>query len=215
MADDSMALGYALGSDNNGGRNDGGMFGGEGIWAIVLIALIFGGGNGFGGFGGGNNGASGALTRADLCDGFSFNNLEQGVRGVQNGLCDGFYAQNTTMLQGFNGIGTAISNLGYQNQQCCCETNRNIDNSRYEMSKGFCDVIQNAHNDADRIINALTQDKIESLRTELQSAQLQLSNAAQTQAIVDQIRPCPIPAYPACNPWATNSFNGCGCGCGA
>lgn len=83
------------------------------------------------------------------------------------------------------------------------------------MAKGFCDIIQNAHNDADRIINVLTQDKIESLRTELQSAQLQLSNAAQTNAIVNQLRPCPTPAYITCNPWASQSgFNGCGnCGC--
>lgn len=213
MADEFMS-GFMAGQNDNGGNRGGGMFGGEGIWAIVLIALIFGGGNAFGGFGGGNNGASGALTRADLCDGFNFNNVENGIRGIQNGLCDGFYAQNTTMLQGFNSIGNGLSNIGNQISSCCCETNRNIDAVRYENAKNTCDIIQNAHNDADRIIGVLTQDKIESLRTELQSAQLQLSNAAQTNAIVNQLRPCPIPSYPTCNPWASGTYNGCnGCGC--
>lgn len=210
MADNDMMTGFLAGQDSGGNGN--GMFGGDGSWIVLIILFALLGGNGFGGFGGGNN-AGGALTRADLCDGFNFNNVENGIRGIQNGLCDGFYAQNTTMLQGFNGIGTAISNLGYQNQQCCCDTNRNIDQSRYEMSKGFCDVIQAGHNDTDRVIAYLTADKIESLRTELQSAQLQLSNSAQTTAIVNQLRPCPQPAYITCNPWASQApYGGCGCG---
>ena len=37
--------------------NNNGMFGGDGWWAIIIFALIFGwGGNGFGGFGGGFGG---------------------------------------------------------------------------------------------------------------------------------------------------------------
>lgn len=34
----------------------------------------------------------------------NFNNLDASVRAIQSGLCDGFYAQNTTMLNGFNGV---------------------------------------------------------------------------------------------------------------
>lgn len=40
-----------------------------------------------------------------------------------------------------------------------------------------------------RIIDTITQDKIQSLQTELQSAQLQLSNAAQTTNIINALRP--------------------------
>lgn len=57
----------------------------------------------------------------------NFSDLENGVRSLQNGLCDGFYAQNTNTLTGFantqsalsNGFSTmnnAICNLGYQTQ---------------------------------------------------------------------------------------------------
>jgi hypothetical protein len=36
------------------------------------------------------------------------NGLENGVRGIQQGLCDGFYAMNTGMLNGFNGIQSTL-----------------------------------------------------------------------------------------------------------
>lgn len=102
MADD-FGMGYALGQDS-GGRNSEGFFGSEGIWAVIILAIIFGWGrNGFGGSGGGDQGA---LTRADLCSGFNFNNLDGAVRGVQQGLCDGFYAMNTSLLSGFHGVAT-------------------------------------------------------------------------------------------------------------
>lgn len=58
----------------------------------------------------------------------------------------------------------------------------------------------------------MTQDKIDSLRTELQAAQLQLGNFAQTQTLINELRPCAKPAYITCSPY-TNYFNGnCGCG---
>ena len=96
MADDSMALGYALGQDSNNG-NGNGMWGGDGWWAIILFAMIFGWGNGgwggFGGNGGINSPAGqGALTRADLCSEFNFNDLQNGVRGIQQGICDSTFA---------------------------------------------------------------------------------------------------------------------------
>lgn len=36
------------------------------------------------------------------------NGLENGVRGIQQGLCDGFYAMNTGMLNGFSGIQSTL-----------------------------------------------------------------------------------------------------------
>lgn len=182
-----------------------------------------GGGNGM--FGGNNAAAQGALTRADLCEGFNFNDLQRQVQGVQNGLCDGFYAQNTTMLQGFHGVDTALCN-GFNNvnnnitqarfdaQQCCCETNRNIDAVRYENARNTCDIVNAIKADGDATRSLMTQNTIQALRDELQSAQLALQNNAQTQTLINQLRPCPIPAYPSCSPYQTYSgWNGCGCAC--
>lgn len=151
--DDSMALGYALGQDNNSG-NGGGMWGGDGSWifAFLIIALIFGGGRwgGLGGFGGGSGGSEmgGLVTRADLCSEFNFNGLENGVRGIQQGICDSTYALNNSILNGFHGVDNAVCSLGYQTQQgfsnlaaqmanCCCETQRAIDGVNFNTLQGF------------------------------------------------------------------------------
>lgn len=86
------------------------------------------------------------------------NGLENGVRGVQQGLCDGFYAMNTGMLNGFSGIqntlcqgfsgvnqsiNTSATNLSAQlnniaadQAACCCQTQRQVE-------RGFCDLSYN------------------------------------------------------------------------
>lgn len=162
---------------NNGcssDRNNGGWGGDWGAW--IILFLIFGmfGWGGFGGFGGfgGNSGASGALTRADLCQDMNFNQLENGVRGIQQGICDSTYALNNSInglgmnvMQGFHGVDNAVCNLGYQTQQgfnqtnialmqgqnalqsqladCCCTTQRAIDGINYNMASNTC-AIQNS-----------------------------------------------------------------------
>jgi hypothetical protein len=64
-------------------------FGGNGAWWIIifLLAMTGWGGNGFGGNGGRES--------------FDFNNLDSGIRSLANGLCDGFYSINTSLLNGF------------------------------------------------------------------------------------------------------------------
>ena len=109
-------------------KDDEGAFGGNGMWVFFLFFLLAWGNGGFGGFG--NAAGQGALTRAEMYDGFNAQDIKDGIRGVQNGLCDGFYSLNTTLLQGFNGVdnglcqgfhsvNSAIANLGYQTQNCC------------------------------------------------------------------------------------------------
>lgn len=213
----SIADAMALAKDN-----DGGMFGGgNGGWVFFLFFLLAWGN---GGFGVGGNAAQGALTRAEMYDGFNAQDIKEGIRGLSNGLCDGFYALNTSNLQGFNGIGTAIADVGYQMKDCCCGINRNIDAVRYENAKNTCDIITSGtlntrdiidsqNQGFQRILDFMTNDKIESLRNELQAAQLQLGNLAQTNTIIDALRPCPRPAYITCSPYASYSNQvGC-CGC--
>lgn len=91
-----------------GNNRNGGDAWGDGAWWIILLFLFAGGwGNGYG-FGG-NGGSQGALTRTDLCQDMNFSELAAGVRGIQQGLCDGFYAMNTGMLNGFSGVHNDIS----------------------------------------------------------------------------------------------------------
>ena len=69
--------------------------------------FLFAGGWGNGGWGNGG-GATGSTVREEIAYGFDMNGLENSVRGIQQGLCDGFYAMNTGMLNGFNGIQSTL-----------------------------------------------------------------------------------------------------------
>lgn len=195
-------------------------FDGQGswFWIVVLFLFMFGfGGNGFG-----RNGE--ALTRADLCQDFNFNDLQNGVRGIQNGLCDGFYAQNTTMLNGFNSLGSQIAESRFAQQNCCCETNRNIDAVRSEGYKNTCEITTAIHAEGEAtraLINSNTmqalRDKITEKEQQLQTANFQLSQQAQNATLISTLRPFPQPAYITCSPYtAANGFGACGCntGCG-
>lgn len=200
------------------GQNmDGGWF-----WIVVLFLFMFG-------FGGnsawGNSASQGALTRAELTDGFNFNQLEMAVRGVQQGLCDGFYAQNTTMLQGFNGIqagfsgiNSGISNLGYQMQNCCCETNRNIDSVRAENYKNTCDITTAIHAEGEQtraLINSNTmqalRDKLADKDREVLIRDFKLSQQSQNATLINELRPCAKPAYLTCSPYTAANNTVCNC----
>ena len=88
------------------GDGDGMGFGGGGMLLLVILFLFF--------FMGGRNplgGESGALTRAEMQQGFDTQEITRKLDGITNGLSDGFYSQNTTMLNGFAGVTAAVENL--------------------------------------------------------------------------------------------------------
>ena len=88
-----------------------------------------------------------------------------------------------------------------------------MDNVKYENAKNTCDIINAVNASTQRVIDQMTNDKIEDLRTELQNAQLQLSNNSQTADLIATLRPFPQPAYITCSPYtSTNTNYGCGCG---
>lgn len=217
MDGSGLSVADALALQKDGCDNDG-MFGGNGAWVFFLFFLLAWGGN-FGGWGNGNNTAmQGALTRGELCQDMNFQSLENGVRGIQQGLCDGFYAMNTGMLNGFSGVNNAIQQAQFAQQNCCCETNRNIDSVKYENARNTCDIVNAIKADGDATRALMTQNEIQSLRDQLQTANFQLSQQAQSANIIGQLRPTPIPAYVTCSPYEGNMYasgryyNNC-CGC--
>ena len=179
--------------------NGGGM--GE-MWNNPFIYLVWlavlGGGNGF--FGRGNDPAvQGAITRSDLFEGFNNQDVNAQLRGITQGLCDGFYAVNNGLKDGFYGIKDAI-----------CGTNRNIDGVRYDITSAI-----HAEGEATRaLINATTmqelRDKLADKDRDLLTANFQLSQQAQNAYLINEIRPCAKPAYITCSPYTTASFCGGG-----
>lgn len=187
---------------------------GSWFWIVVLFLFMFGSGNGL------FNNGGGALTRAEMTDGFNNQSVLRKLDGITQGLCDGFYAMNTGMLNGFNTVGSQIAENRFAAQQCCCETNRNIDNVRYEASKNTCDITSAIHAEGEAtraLINANTmqalRDKLEDKDRELMTANFQLSQQAQSANLIAELRPCAKPAYITCSPYQARNFGGCGCDC--
>lgn len=222
-------------TDRNNSGNCGGWGGGFGMEALIAIVILFlfpmmfgggmWGGGMFGGMGGWGNGglmamANGALTRADLCSEFNFNGLENAVRGVTQGLCDGFYA----MQNSINGLGMNVMqysyqaenansqrqaalmqqlcNLGYQQKDCCCDTQRSIDGVKFTIAQEDCatrnlmqsntrDLIENQNANARAILDALTAQRLEAKderiaeqAAKIQALQLSASQAAQNATLM-------------------------------
>ena len=216
-----LLTGFLAGqSDNNGNNsgNGGGFFGNEGLWAVIILAIIFGwgNGNGFGGRNGGGNGGDnvtvvpypapgcfggfggGYPTEAVLQRALDTQTIIGKLDGATQGLCDGFYATQN----GINGLVTTsmqtasqaelarcqqqaalmqqLYNQSFQNQQCCGETQRLIErtscDAAYAAATNTANIIQNAHNDTDRVLAKL--DAIESSRKDQKIAE----QAAEIQA---------------------------------
>ena len=223
----------------NGGNHS--FLGGDGLAAIIIIALLFGWGrNGYGNGGGDAGSAGSGAAMAGYVLTSDFANIERKIDSVNNGLCDGFYAQ----AQLINGVQQNMSNgfmsaeLSRANQQaalmqqlnamqmqaanCCCENRAAIAQVRYDMATQACDTrntVQNATRDiidannqnSRAILDFLTQSKLSDLQTENQNLKLAASQAAQNNYLISQLRPCPSPAYITCNPWAGSGYGGCGC----
>ena len=207
-----------------GNRSNDGFGDGNGWWLILFLLICgwggYGFGGGFGGYGGGgfnSPAGQGFATRTDIDAALSTRGIESGIQNISTQLCNGF---NT---------------LGSQMANCCCDLKQGQGEINYNMAaqtnilqntvnNGFRDVIENQTAGVQRIIDTITQDKIQSLQTELQSAQLQLSNAAQTNNIINALRPTPTPSYPVMSPYTsiinptgfTFGAGNCGCavGCG-
>lgn len=289
MGGNELLTGFLAGqSDNNSGNNGngGGFFGNEGLWAVIILAIIFGWGNG-NGFGNRNGGSGGDNVtvvpypapgygmgfggaypnEATLQRALDTQTIIGKLDGINNGLCDGFYSQSAAI----SGLGTTVMqaasqaelarcqqqaalmqqlyNMGYQSQQCCCETQRLIErtscDAAYSAATNTTAIIQNAHNDTDRVIAKLDamemarkDETIAALRAELQASNFRESQAAQNTVIGAKIdaseatilrrtgAECPTAAYIVQPPTPVNfpvnncgQFtgwnNGCGNGCGS
>lgn len=223
MGNEGISVADALALRNG----DGGMFGGEGAWWIVILALLFGwGGRGFGGFGGGGYAPCGTpATQADLSAAFASNTTLRGIDEIQGALCQGFNSINTAILQNSYNNQAGFNALTNQLASCCCDIERGQDAIKFQLEKATNQLAITNERNTDRILNYLNQTEMDKLRTELQSAQFQLSQLSQTDNIINRLMPVAKPAYLTCSPYASafgiglNGYgnfgynNGCGCGC--
>lgn len=211
--------------------NGDGMFGDSGWW-IILLFLFAGWGRGFGGgFGGGGYEAP-CATQADVRAAVDQQTLISKLDQQTYGLADSTYALNSSLMNGFHGVDTAVCTLGYNMQNgfntiahqlsdCCCETGRAIErgfaDTNYNLATQACDtrraiadstrdIIDSNNAGVRSILDFLTQDKIATLQAENQGLKLAASQAAQNAYLVNELRPCPVPAYTVPNPYCCNTY---------
>lgn len=185
----------------NSEGNELGASGGLGVWLLIILFFIMFAGGGFGGFG--SNNAVNEISNEFLYTNLN-NQLGQGFNQVAN---QNFNIERA-IDNGMNSVNSNIAESRYATQNCCCETNRNIDALRYDGAKNTCDIITAGQANTQRIIDYMQNEKIDQLRTDLQAAQLQLSNNSQTSTLISALRPYPVPSYITCSPYvASNMYN--------
>lgn len=182
---------------------------------LVWLAVLGGGGL----FGNRTAELQNAVTRSDLFEGFNNQDVNGQLRGITNGICDGFYAinsgmkdgfyaNNVGMKDGFYGIQGALAENRFAQQNCCCETNRNIDAVRFEGAQNTCSITNAIHAEAEAtraLINSNTmqalRDKLADKDRDILARDFQLSQLAQSATLVNELRPCAKPAYITCSPY--------------
>ena len=234
----------ALLSGRNG-NNDG--FGDNGSWWVIifLIFAFMGWGRNNNGFGGGNGSVADnyvlasdfATIQRQLSDGFG--DLTAQSRYIQNGLCDGFYAMNTSLLNGFAGVNNSIMTNGYETRNavqgvssqlanCCCDIREGIQGVNYNLATNTCalqntmnmntrDIVDtvNANYRAlhDEIVANRIEDKnaqITAQQNEINALRLKASQEAQNAYLISQLGPkCPEPAYVVNGPTPVNFPTNC------
>lgn len=201
------------------GYGDGFGCGGGWMWLIVLFALMGGGWNNW------NRGNGAGLTQVEIQQGFDTQSVLRKLDGIQNGLCDGFYAQNNAIngvqrevLESRYNLGSQIAESRYAAQNCCCETNRNIDAVRAENYKNTCEITNAIHAEGEATRALIQHNTMQELRDkladrdrDLMTANFQLSQQAQSANLVHALRPFPQPAYITCSPYAAANNGACGC----
>lgn len=225
----------------NSGFGGNGFFGGDGIWAIVLLALLFGNG-GFGGWGGNNQVAttdfvSNEFTQRDISQ--LANTTTTGFGNLSTQLCNCCSDINGNIANGFYNTANNICNLRsdvlenrYASALGFANTQRDIlmQTTQLENQLGItslqglarldsccCDIKQAIREDGEQTRALITQNTIQDLRDRLSAAKDVISDREQTDTLLSKLQPTPTPAYLVSSPYQsllnTQISNGCGCGC--
>lgn len=141
-----------------GNRNNGGLFGSnglEGLIGLIIAAGIFGGGNGNGWFGGGgnNNAEREMLMQAISRNGNDINSLASqfncstgqvtaAINALATQLSTFAGQQGMTSMQIINAVQAGNATLASQLCDCCCKTQSAIQESNYLTERGFCNTNQ-------------------------------------------------------------------------
>lgn len=215
MAENAMTpadMGAVLGNRWGGypyGGNGFGFGGGDGgLFAILLIVLLMGGGA----WGMGNRGQFGTeAIQNQMQQGFDNQNTMANQREILaatnqvyhdiTGYVGDKYAE---LDRDVLGIGSTLQQVMANQNQCCCSTLRAIDGVNYANAQNTAAINANTTAAVQKVLDAISENKIEALQGRIN--QLELNNA-----VAGVVR------YPTATTYSSgmSPFCNCGsCGCG-
>ena len=149
------------------------------IFGLLILLGLFNGG----GFGIGGNGNTNALS-ADMQRGFDNQNTMAQTRdilsAVTNGTAQTIAAStqnatnaisaikdgNASIIREFGNVETALTSMGGQMQNCCCEILRSIDSSNYNTTVQI-----------QKVLDAIAGNRIADLQQQVNALQLQAATS--------------------------------------
>ena len=227
---------------SNGGYSNGGFFGGDGIWAILLFALIFNGGWGgnWGGMGAGNNMLYD--INANTNRGFDNLALNNGIDSLHSAVTSGFADAEVARCNSTTNLLQAINSVSMGLQNCCCENRAGLADLKYTvatencadrqaLNEGIRDIIASNTANTQAILDKLCQQEIDAkndliatLRSQLSMADLKASQIEQTaqlragqidavNSLYTRLDTCPVGTTPVYGRTPIFTCQNGGCGC--
>lgn len=172
----------------------------------------------------------------------SVGQIQQAINGVSAKVAEVGCQVGMSSQQIINSIQAGNCQIANQMASCCCDVKTAIERQGYEGRLATIEQTQTLTSSSNTQFNILgakidaqtqllsekfcelekreMQREIQQLRDEKQGYQMSALTQQQTQNLVNQLRPCPVPAYLTCNPFG-GTYNGypfgynegCGCGC--
>lgn len=202
---------------------DGFGFGGDGIWALLIFAMIFNGG-----FGNNNNRyatqdyVASEFTQQAINNGFenTNSNIANGFARTNDNLCD----VRQTIATGDMALNSSILENRYAGQLSACQTQRDILTQTNELNTNLlttalqnqakmdeccCNLRASGIENTQKILDALNQNVIDDLRSQVNDLKNTITANGIGTSIVNQVRPYPVPAWPVSSPYVgLNGFYG-------
>ena len=199
---------------------DGFGFGGDGIWALLIFAMIFNNGWGFG-----NNGANNLATQDYVSSEFTQQAINNGFENVNSNIANGFARTNDNLCDvrqavatGDMALNSSILENRYAGQLSACQTQRNILTqtnelntnllttalqSQAKMDECCCNLRAQGIENTQKILDVLNQNTIDDLRSQVNDLKNTITANGIGTSIVNQVRPYPVPSYLVSSPYTS------------
>lgn len=182
-------------------------FGDSGIWLFAILALMWGGNGFFGNRGYGDLGYRPA-TAEDVNNGFNFADLQDQNRDIMNAIT-GASSQavaatervGNQIVSDIHDVAMNVAATQAKQQECCCNILRAVDGVNYNGALNTAAINANATAQAQRILDAIAQDKAE-------------RQAARIAQLEQQIALQGVVRYPSSMTYGAGPSPFCSCGCG-